>query len=101
MVDLEENLDVALLPVGGWGPTLGTGHMDPRRAAEALKLLQPRLTIPIHWGAFYPAGMGMFKPNYLYQPPRHFAAHAARVAPEVQVRIVQPGESLSLREALP
>ena len=28
-------LDVALLPVGGWGPTLGPGHMDPLDAARA------------------------------------------------------------------
>ncbi|MEJ7653870.1 MAG: MBL fold metallo-hydrolase [Chloroflexia bacterium] len=26
-------LDAALLPVWGWGPTLGPGHLDPHRAA--------------------------------------------------------------------
>ncbi len=100
MNKLAEDLDVALLPVWGWGPTLGTGHMDPQRAAEALKLLQPKLTIPIHWGVFYPTGFGLFRTNYLYQPPRYFAAHAAEVAPDVLVRIVQPGKSLSLRDVL-
>ena len=34
--------DVALLPVAGWGPKLGPGHMDPLQAAHAVKLLQPR-----------------------------------------------------------
>ena len=29
-------VDVALLPVWGWGPTLGPGHLDPQRAAEAV-----------------------------------------------------------------
>jgi L-ascorbate metabolism protein UlaG (beta-lactamase superfamily) len=44
-------VDVALLPVAGWGPRLPQGdHMNPSRAAEALKLLQPRIAIPIHWG---------------------------------------------------
>lgn len=101
MDDIGNPLDVALMPVWGWGPSLGTGHMDPRRAAEALHLLQPRLTIPIHWGAFYPAGLGLFRTDYLHQPPRHFAEHAAQIAPDVQVRIVEPGDALSLRDALP
>ena len=28
-------VDVALLPVAGWGPTLGPGHLDPRRGRPA------------------------------------------------------------------
>ena len=35
MSDLARPLDVALLPVAGWGPTLGPGHMDPLDAARA------------------------------------------------------------------
>ena len=34
-------LDAALLPVSGWGLTLGPGHMDADRAAHALTLLRP------------------------------------------------------------
>ena len=49
-------LDVALLPVWGWGPTLGPGHMDPADAAEALGLLRPRIAVPIHWGTIHPLG---------------------------------------------
>ena len=43
-------MDVALLPVSGWGPRLPAGHLDPRGAAEALRLLKPKLAVPIHWG---------------------------------------------------
>lgn len=39
-------LDLALLPVWGWGPTLGTGHMDPEAAARALVRLRPRAAVP-------------------------------------------------------
>ncbi len=47
--------DVALLPVAGWGARLPEGeHMNPLRAAQALKLLKPRIAIPIHWGTFAP-----------------------------------------------
>ena len=35
-------LDLALLPVAGWGPRVPAGHLDPRRAAEAARLLRAR-----------------------------------------------------------
>lgn len=88
---LPRNLDVALLPVWGWGPTLGEGHMDPRRAAEALTLLRPRSAVPIHWGTFCPVGVGWRRPRFLHEPPHRFADHAASLAPEVDVRIAPPG----------
>ena len=53
-------IDVALLPVWGWGRSLGPGHLDPERAAQAAARIAPRVAIPIHWGTFslpwpYPA----------------------------------------------
>ena len=53
---IAEDLDVALLPVWGWGPSLGPGHMDPYQAAQALQMLTPRYAIPIHWGTYFPFG---------------------------------------------
>jgi len=87
------NLDVALLPVWGWGPNLGPGHLDPYRAALALQLLKPRLAIPIHWGTLYPLGFIPSWAGFLRDPPHRFAWFAERLAPEVQVLILQPGES--------
>jgi L-ascorbate metabolism protein UlaG (beta-lactamase superfamily) len=49
-------LDVALLPIWGWGPKLGAGHLDPEGAARAVELLAPRIVVPIHWGTFLPIG---------------------------------------------
>ena len=46
MTDLGEGLDVALLPIWGWGPRLGPGHLDPEQAARALKLLDVP-TVPL------------------------------------------------------
>ena len=43
-------LDLALLPIWGWGPRLGPGHLDPRRAAEAAEMLELQSVVPIHWG---------------------------------------------------
>jgi L-ascorbate metabolism protein UlaG (beta-lactamase superfamily) len=86
-------LDVALLPVWGWGPRLGKGHLNPRTAAEALRLLRPRVAVPIHWGTLFPIYLRGRGPA---DPPREFARHAAELAPEVEVRILQPGETLTL-----
>jgi L-ascorbate metabolism protein UlaG (beta-lactamase superfamily) len=89
-------LDVALLPVWGWGPTLGPGHLDPEGAARALALLRPRIAIPIHWGTLFPIGMLRRRGDRLTDPPHEFAEHAARLAPEVRVEILRPGATLAL-----
>jgi L-ascorbate metabolism protein UlaG (beta-lactamase superfamily) len=90
---------VALLPIWGWGPRLGGGHLDPRRAAEALALLHPRIAVPIHWGVLYPLGVGWLKPRYLTEPARRFSELASELAPEVDVRVLAPGESLVVAPA--
>ncbi|MCX6046306.1 MAG: MBL fold metallo-hydrolase [Chloroflexi bacterium] len=92
MQALSTALDIALLPVWGWGPTLGAGHMDPYRAAQALTLLKPHWAIPIHWGTLYPMGMRYLRPRLLQAPPYLFAYHAHILAPTVQIRIVEPGQ---------
>jgi L-ascorbate metabolism protein UlaG (beta-lactamase superfamily) len=90
-------VDAALLPVWGWGPNLGKGHLDPLRAAESLQLIKPRIAIPIHWGTFHPLGIGWFNPSFLLDPPKNFASHVAKLAPKVEVRVVQPGHSTELK----
>ena len=85
-------IDVALLPIWGWGPRLGPGHMDPREAAEAVALLRPRLAIPIHWGTFMPVGRSHSDSDARREPARTFAARVAEVAPTVAVRVLEPDE---------
>jgi L-ascorbate metabolism protein UlaG (beta-lactamase superfamily) len=82
---------VALLPVAGWGPRVGRGHLDPRQAAEALRLLQPRVAIPIHWGTYLRMGMSS---DGLHEPAARFERLAGELAPEVSVRVLGPGETL-------
>jgi len=96
MSSLAGHLDMALLPVWGWGPTLGEGHLTPERAAESLQLLQPRNAMPIHWGTFAPMGMGWLRPRFLSAPPYDFATHANTLAPNVDVHVVHPGGGLQL-----
>ena len=96
MSDLAPGLDLALLPVWGWGPTLGPGHLDPAGAARVAALLSPRLAVPIHWGTLYPLGLGRLRPGRLLLPAEEFVAEARRLAPQVATRVLSPGESASL-----
>jgi L-ascorbate metabolism protein UlaG (beta-lactamase superfamily) len=95
MRELAPGLDVALLPIWGWGPRVGPGHLDPRGAAEALQLLQPRLAIPIHWGTYRRIGMSRDE-AVLREPAERFERLAAQIAPQVAVRILSPGERLEI-----
>jgi L-ascorbate metabolism protein UlaG (beta-lactamase superfamily) len=95
MEELRGELDLALLPVWGWGSRIGPGHLDPEAAARAVALLQPRIAVPIHWGTLASPGLAR-RPELLREPPREFAAHVASLAPEVEVRVIEPGGSLEL-----
>ena len=96
MAELGEGLDLALLPVWGWGPSLGPGHLDPERAARAAALLSPRIAVPIHWGTLYPFGLARLRPGPLRSPGREFADRVREVAPQVEARVLAPGEATSL-----
>jgi L-ascorbate metabolism protein UlaG (beta-lactamase superfamily) len=87
-------LDVALLPVAGWGPKLGAGHLDPERAARAAAAMRPRVAVPIHWGTLSPAYSKLGA--WFSDPPHAFAAQVAELAPDVEVRVISPGESVEL-----
>jgi L-ascorbate metabolism protein UlaG (beta-lactamase superfamily) len=88
-------VDVAVVPISGWGARLPAGHLDPRRAAEALRLLRPKVAVPIHWGTFRTP----FAPRPDDRPAREFAQAAAELAPEVEVRVLAIGETLALQAA--
>jgi L-ascorbate metabolism protein UlaG (beta-lactamase superfamily) len=88
-------VDLALLPIWGWGPSLGTGHMDPLEAARAAALLRPGLVVPIHWGTFLPAHATRHR-HLLATPGEDFARHAAELAPGVRVEVVAPGSTVAV-----
>jgi L-ascorbate metabolism protein UlaG (beta-lactamase superfamily) len=90
---IADSLDVALVPVAGWGPRLPPGHLDPARAAEAVRRLRPRVAVPIHWGTLKPVYR---RTPYSGGAPEEFAARVGEVAPEVEVRILRVGESYAL-----
>ncbi len=100
MSALHGRVDIALLPVSGWGPTLGPGHLNPERAAQAAEIIAPAVAIPIHWGTFTlprPAP----RPADPAAPARAFAECCRRYAPHVEVRMLAPGASTKLRLGRP
>jgi L-ascorbate metabolism protein UlaG (beta-lactamase superfamily) len=82
-------LDVALLPIWGWGPRLPRGHMGPPQAARAAALLEPRVAIPIHWGTLASPRAGWLDDPA--RPARAFERHVAELAPDIEVRVLAPG----------
>lgn len=89
-------VDLALLPVWGWGRKLGPGHLDPERAARALDLIRPSVAIPIHWGTFFPVGLKRMAGHHLVSPPKEFQRLAGDYAPETEVRVIEPGSGTSI-----
>jgi L-ascorbate metabolism protein UlaG (beta-lactamase superfamily) len=89
-------LDLALLPIWGWGTNIGAGHLDPERAARAAALLSPRAVVPIHWGTLYPLGLARLRPGPLHTPAREFATWMRELAPQTELRVLAPGEATSL-----
>lgn len=92
----ERGLDVALLPIAGWGAKIGPGHMDARRAAEALCLLRPSICVPIHWGTYAPLSWTAARRAATALPPEEFRRAAAELAPDVRVEVLRPNGSLDL-----
>ena len=92
------NLDLALLPIWGYSHRVGPGHLTPLSAAQALKQLEPRVAVPIHWGSLRFMGPNSVwkRVGYLNTPPHAFAHHAALLAPQTEIRVLQPGEWTSV-----
>lgn len=89
-------VDVALLPVGGWGPYLGAGHLDAARAAEALARLEAGSAVPVHYGTYWPIGMDAVRPHEFHSPGDEFVRRAAEQVPGVPVHRLGHGERVRL-----
>ena len=79
MAALAGRVDLALLPIWGWGPRLPAGHLNPESAARAVALIEPAVAVPIHWGTMRSVGAkGAGDPH---APARAFKEAVRRPAP--------------------
>jgi L-ascorbate metabolism protein UlaG (beta-lactamase superfamily) len=91
---LAGRVDVALLPIWGWGPRLPPGHLNPESAARAVALIRPDVAIPIHWGTMRSIGAkGRDDPH---APARAFTDAVAAAAPATEVRVLAPGDTTTV-----
>jgi L-ascorbate metabolism protein UlaG (beta-lactamase superfamily) len=88
-------LDAALVPIWGWGPSLGPGHLDPEGAADVVALIRPRLVVPIHWATYLPLHYGAGH-ALLRDPGDAFVTAMGTQAPDVRVALLAPGGSVEV-----
>jgi L-ascorbate metabolism protein UlaG (beta-lactamase superfamily) len=74
------NIDLALIPIGS------VFVMDPYQAAHSLRLLKPKKAIPMHYKTF----------PIIEQDASRFVELAKQIAPEVEVIVLEPGQSYTL-----
>lgn len=93
-------VDVALVPVGGWGPTLGPTHLDPARAVEAVRLVGARDAVPIHYGTFWPTGLRRLHPASFRRcfagPGMSFAELLGAAGPDLRAHVVGLGRTVEI-----
>ncbi len=94
---LAGRVDVALLPIGSWGPHRAPWHLGPRGAARLAGVIDARVVVPIHWGTLYPAGLARVWSGPIEAPGRRFRTEAAELAPATEVRLLRPGENTTVQ----
>ena len=94
-----DRIDLAVVPVGGWGPRLSPGHMGPEEAALACAMTRSRWALPYHWGTHHAPLVGGLG-DWMDRPLVRFEEALARTSPESRIVRVGPGEpSVSLGRA--
>ncbi len=89
-------IDLALVPVGGWGPRLSGGHMDPRQAARAVAAVGARVAVPVHWGTLHAPVSRSLPPGWMDEAGPAFAAAVHRETRATTVHVLAPGESVEV-----
>jgi L-ascorbate metabolism protein UlaG (beta-lactamase superfamily) len=93
MADLAGRVDIALLPVGRWGPPFGPDRLTPASAVDAALLVRASVAIPIHWGTLYAPGFRAGRWGWgSTGAGAAFADEASRRAPGLEVVVLEPGE---------
>lgn len=100
-LQLEEaaHVDIAFVPVGGWGPSIipghSDGHLNAEQAAHAIHHIQPKHVVPVHWGTWWPIGLPL-RTDLIDLPAAAFTDHVARLTPTTSVHRLRHGESINL-----
>jgi L-ascorbate metabolism protein UlaG (beta-lactamase superfamily) len=89
-------IDLAIVPIGGWGARLSKGHMGPREAAQACAMVGAGAVLPVHWGTLYAPWLPDIPRGWMDRPGPAFAAALRDEAPECRLVALEPGGSAHL-----
>ena len=89
-------IDLAIVPIGGWGARLSGGHLDGDRGAQACALVGARNAMPYHFGTLYVPGTRGHPRGWMDAPATAFEAALPRHAPDCRGVVLKPGESLEI-----
>ena len=92
------HVDLAILPTNGLcirPMNLRQVVMDAEQAAGLTAVLKPTLAVPHHY-AFHSGWLGDRMITKGDQDPRHYADAVARIAPQIDVRLVLPGTAVTV-----
>jgi L-ascorbate metabolism protein UlaG (beta-lactamase superfamily) len=89
-------VDLAVVPISGWGPRLSRGHLDPVQAAEACVLVGARAVLPVHWGTLHLPGLRNVPRGWMDQPVEQFTRALARLAPACEALLLKIGGSTNV-----
>lgn len=89
-------VEVALVPVGGWGPTLGPHHLNPYQAVNAVRRVGASDAVPVHYGTYWPAGLRRVSPALFRSRCREPGTRFAAAARGFTAHVIAPGESVRL-----
>ena len=93
VTEQQRQLDVALLPIGHapwWKPGFRKGHLTPADALSLFERTRARHFVPFHWGTFHHVSASAFDAIDRLRTRLHDYEH------HQQVRILEPGETLTL-----
>lgn len=96
-LDAVAEVDLALVPIGGWGPSLGEYHLDPSQAVEAIRRVGAQWAVPVHFGTYWPLGLEMARRTrrrLFVEPPTRFAEALRSRQPGIRLDLPAPGETL-------
>jgi L-ascorbate metabolism protein UlaG (beta-lactamase superfamily) len=87
----DESIDMMLMPYDGTRVIGNIWTMD--QAAEAVKTVQPKICVPIHWGT-----LSDWLTGKTSTPPEVFAERVKAVSPETRFILLRPGDSAPLSD---
>lgn len=98
-----EPVDLAAVPIGGWGPSLGDEHLDPEQAVAAVAQVGARWALAVHYGTFWPLWLKRLRPDkhqqYFVSPPQRFLRAAVDTGLSAQPLVPDFGQRIELRPA--